>query len=263
MVARAAAIDSALPNSVPPIATMSSAPRRGPWPGVRTVAISSVIPHAPNGMPAGDRLAARHEVGRRGPTAAVSPPGPTTCVWVSSYASNVPVSPGHLAQPLVEARPPAGSEPDVVRERGLGQHDRHVAGPASARSSASRSLNGTTTVRARSRRAGRPSLLRHQRAVLELDQDVVEMAVVLAVEQQHLVAAGRRPGRRGSPRCWPGRRQRELPLRQAVAPRQLAPRPTIASSVGSRNWFPRACLAHRPHDAARARSRRTSTCRRC
>ena len=69
---------------------------------------------------------------------------------------------------------------------------------------------------------GRPSSSGHQAAVLELDQHVVEVAVVLAVEEQHLLAAGRGPGDPDHLGVGARRRQRELPQRKAVAPRQLA-----------------------------------------
>ena len=65
-------------------------------------------------------------------------------------------------------------------------------------------------------------LLGHQPTVLELDQHVVEVAVVLAVEEQHLLAAGRGPGDPDHLGVGARRRQRELPQRKAVAPPQLA-----------------------------------------
>ena len=92
IVARAAAIERALPKSVPPVATRCDALAVGALaPGASRSAIASVMPQAPNGMPPAIDLPIVTRSGSR-PQAAVSPPAPTTWVCVSSQARSVPVS---------------------------------------------------------------------------------------------------------------------------------------------------------------------------
>ena len=260
-VARAAAIDSALPNSVPPIATRS---QRSPS---RSLVLGEdggdVLGHPPRAErdAARDRLAAGQEVRVEAPRA-VSPPGPTTCVWVSSAPAACPCSRVSRRSALVEA--------------GVGQDQAVVVRQAPARSARARrpgdrapppapprSLNGTSTRVAVTSRAGRAPRARAARRV-QLDEGLVEVPVVLAVEHQDLVASGQRPGRRGSTSVLAWRRRRACTATSAA--RSAGPsssETTIASSVGSRNWLPRAIRSLTAARPARARSRRTSTCRRC
>ena len=143
IVALAAAIESALPNSVPPIATMSKRSPSGPLNCVRNTAASSRMPQAANGTPAAIDLPAVTKSGSR-LHCAVSPPGPTTCVWVSSYASSVPASRVRRAGP--RGTPPrAGSTRRCSSWRA--RRARARCRPARALSRPrSRSLNGTRTV---------------------------------------------------------------------------------------------------------------------
>ena len=166
----------------------------------------------------GDRLADRHEVGGE-------PPPPGEPAGADDLGVRLVVrqqragTPGQLAQALVEAVV-RHQEADVVGQRRLGDHHGHLAGRE-------RALQGVEVVERYDERPGgdvvrQAGLLRHQAAVLELDQHVVEVAVVLAVEEQHLLAAGRGPGDPDHLGVGARRRQRELPQRKAVAPRQLA-----------------------------------------
>ncbi len=210
-------METGLPKSVPPTATCGLSSSRPPG-RCSTAATSSVIPYAPRGMPAAIDLPTVTKSGAS-PHRRVSPPGPTTCVWVSSYASRVPVRRVTSRRPLVEAVV-RQQEAHVVGEYRLGDHHRHLA-------PGQRALQGLEVVERYDERAGgdvvrQAGLLGHQPAVLELDQYVVEVAVVLAVEEQHLLATGRGPSDPDHLGVGARRRQRELPQRQAVATCQLA-----------------------------------------
>ncbi len=88
-VARMAAIDRALPASVPPTPPVSS--MSASWsPRMRSLS-SSVRPSAPAGMPPAIDLPMVRMSGCR-PSAAVQPPGPALNVCVSSLISSVPYS---------------------------------------------------------------------------------------------------------------------------------------------------------------------------
>ena len=148
----------------------------------------------------------------------MSPPGPTTCVCVSSYASTVPVSrviarsaswnPGSgSSSPTLFVS--AGSVITIATSRGS------RAGPQRLGVVELHDLRSWRDV---ARQAG---LLRHELAVLQVDERLVEVPVVLAVEEQDLVAAGERPRDADRLGVRVRRAQRELPLRQAVAAAEL------------------------------------------
>ena len=82
IVARAAAIESGFPNSVPPVATASFSSER-PAGRSRMSATASVIPYAPSGTPPAMDLPIV-TISGWSDHIRVSPPGPTTWVWVSS-----------------------------------------------------------------------------------------------------------------------------------------------------------------------------------
>ena len=70
-MARAAAIESGLPNSVPPVATMSDRSPSGPFQLVQDGGdLVPGMPQAPNGTPAAIDLPAVDDVRDRGPTGA-------------------------------------------------------------------------------------------------------------------------------------------------------------------------------------------------
>ena len=83
-----------------------------------------LTPYAPAGMPAGDGLADRDDVGLEIPGLR-APPGPAENVCVSSLISSVAVAPGELAHPFEVAG--LGQHDADVGERRLHQHRRDVA----------------------------------------------------------------------------------------------------------------------------------------
>ena len=111
--------------------------------------------------------------------------------------------------------------------------------PASSRSTASRSLYGTTrTLRVAS--GGRPRPSGSTPAVAQLAEQLVRVPVVLAVEHQHRRAAGHGAGEADRLGVRLGRRERELPERQPEAPRPAPPQPSPRPRSGSRNCGPAA-----------------------
>ena len=122
------------------------------------------------------------------------------------------------AEPVVEAVD-GELEADLVREGGLRDHDRDLARLEGR-------PHGVEVVEGHDHGPGggvsrEARLLGHELTVDELDQGLVEMPVVLPVEEEHLLAAGRdaRDADRLGVRVR--RRQGELPLRQAVAAAEL------------------------------------------
>ncbi len=261
MTARAAAIARALPKMVPPVATRFDRSPSGPLRCSSTAAISSVMPQAPNGSPPAIDLPAVIRSGSS-PHCAVSPPGPTTCVCVSSQARSVPVS--RVRRRSSAWKPSVGQQqPDVVRDRGLREDDRDRRAVRAPAQGAATSLNGTRTVPA-TVSAGQAALLRHQApVVVELDKRLVEVAVVLAVEHEDLVASGDDSRHADGLRVRVGRRARVLPLRQPEAPSELLGHDDRVLG-GQQELVAAGHLpAHARPRAARGRTRRTSTCRRC
>ena len=161
----------------------------------------------------------------------------------------MPAAPGHLTQALVEAVV-RHQQTHVVGERRLGDHHCHLT-------ARERALHSVEVVERHDERPGgdvvrQAVLLRHQAAVLDLDQDFVEVAVVLAVEEQHLLPAGHGPGDPDDLGVGARRRQRELPHREAVAPHQFARDPDRVLGrqqvLRSEGHLP----AHRLHHRGRA-----------
>ena len=112
-----------------------------------------------------------------------------------------------------------------VRERRLHQHARHVA-VASAASTVSSSLNSATRVVSAGSTAG-PTLPARERSVppCERDERLVDRAVVAPVEDEHPRPAGHLAADPQEPAVGVGRRERELPERNAEAARELVARP--------------------------------------
>ena len=160
MVARAAAIETGLPNSVPPTATCGLSSSRPPG-RCSTAATSSVIPYAPSGMPAAIDLPTVTKSGVEAP-----PPGQpagTDHLRVRLVVGQQRAgTPGQLAQAVVEAVV-RHQQPDVVGERRLGDHHRDLA-------AGERALEGLEVVERHHERAcgdvvRQAVLLRHQAAV--------------------------------------------------------------------------------------------------
>ena len=142
-MARAAAIESAFPKSVPPIAMRSDRSPSGPFTWVSRSAIASVIPQAPNGTPPAIDFPIVTMSGAR-PHCRVRPPGPTTCVCVSSSARSVPVA--RVSSRSAAWNPGSGRIRPKLFVRAGSVRTSATRRPSSARPSAARSLNGTTTV---------------------------------------------------------------------------------------------------------------------
>ena len=104
-----------------------------------------------------------------------------------------------------------------------GSASTHATSPcASSRSSASTSLNSTTRVVSSSGTGGPRFPSRATTcAVAQRRERLVDRAVVAPVEDQHLRPSGDEPGEPHREAVRVGRGQRELPQRQAEAPRQL------------------------------------------
>ena len=124
MVARAAAIETGLPNSVPPTATCGLSSSRPPG-RCRTAAASSVIPYAPSGMPAAIDLPTVTKSGVEAPPPGEPAGADDLGVRLVVRQQGAGTS-GHLAQACVEAVV-RHQEADVVGQRRLGDHHRHVA----------------------------------------------------------------------------------------------------------------------------------------
>ena len=154
--------------------------------------------------------------------------------------------PCQLAHPGVEALV-RKHQPVVVRHRGLGHHDGDVA-------AIQRCLERRQVVEGHQHRVlghvGRQAvLLGHERTrVVQLDERLVEVPVVLAVEHQHLVSAGhhaRDPDHLG---VGLRRGQRVLPLGEAVAARELLGHDDRVLGRQQELVAARHAVAHRPHD---------------
>ena len=148
----------------------------------------------------------------------VAPSRPTTCVCVSSTASSVPCRASSLAQLLVPAavRP---QQMQSVGHRGLRQDEGDIAGRQ-------RLLEHRRVVELRNPdapgHAPRQAALHWpHRPVVEVDQALLEVAVIVAVEQQYDLPAGRRASQPDRLGVRLGRGQRELPVAHRIAPRQL------------------------------------------
>ena len=216
---------AALPNSVPPIATRFVAL------AVRALALVEDAPRSPRSCPTRRTGCRRRSTCRpsrsraRGPTAAVSPPGPTTWVWVSSLASSVPVSRVSRAQRVVEAVV-GHQQADVVGQRRLGDHDRDLAA-ARARAPERREVVERDERPSRRRRRAAARAPRRRRAVRPRARPAPRRGGRGTCRRTTGPCRGRSTTRatRIASVLALGRRQRELPHRQPVAPAQLLRHP--------------------------------------
>ena len=210
------AVETALPASVPPTPPTSISSRPSPSQPrlARTRSASSGrIPHAPAGTPAAIVLPTTTTSGRS-PSRAVIPPGPAHRVWVSSMTSRVPVR--SQAARTASCHPGSGSTIPMFVIAGS-MSTAATSPDARAASSAGTSLNGTTTVVASSG-TGAPMLPRRETTRPSSSSDrigLVDGAVVAVVDHEHLGTTGRLPRVPQHVPVGVGRRQRELPARQA------------------------------------------------
>ncbi len=178
------------------------------------------IGHAPGaeGHAAGDRLAHGQDVRRQAP------------------GGGQPARPDDLRMRLVDGqeRPLIASHrPQRVVVAGVGQDQAMVVGQGGLRQDQSdlaaleRSRQRLDVVERHEHglldhRRGHAALLRHQPpSHITLDEGLVEVAQIVAVEEQHLVAAGGHPGDADGLRVGLAGRERVLPLRQAIPTSQL------------------------------------------
>ena len=239
----------------------SSARRRGPCAARGRSAIASVMPQAPNGRPPAIDLPNVTRSGSR-PHAAVSPPGPNDLGVGLVDGEQRARSRGSGARSSAW-KPSSGSRRPMLLVIAGSVSTIATSRRSSARASAAGSLNGTRTVPS-TVSCGHAALLDDDLAgLVELDQRLVEVAVVLAVEHAATFSRPVAPGRRGSPRCWRGSPSSCTATSAGRSAGASSSDTTIASSTGSRNWLPRAIRSLTARTTARARSRRTSTGRRC
>src|SRR5436190_16338584 len=152
------------------------------------------------------------------PNHRVAPPWPTTCVWVSSMARTVPVA--RVRARRASCQPgcgikrwrllvSAGSVRTMATSRGARARRR----PSTSLNWAIRTLPGGGL--------RQPPLGGDELAVLQIDETLVEVAVVMAIEQKHDLAPGGGAGHPDRLDVSLACRQGELPERHRVAARQL------------------------------------------
>jgi hypothetical protein len=90
----------------------------------------------------------------------------------------------------------------VVGHRGLGQHQRDVAG--FERRPQHRGVVELGDPHPAGDARGQAAPHRDGPAIRQIHQALLEVAVVVALEQHDHLAPGDRPGQAGWPRCWPG-----------------------------------------------------------
>ena len=225
--------------------------------------LGDLVGHAPGAErhSAGDRLAAGHEVGLEVPQRGQAARPDDLRVRLVEGQQR----PGLAREPRAGPRgsPASGRiRPKLLVSAGSVEHEGHLValeGPSQrvgvVEGHDDRLLDDAP---------GQAPLLGHEVAVgVELDECLVEVAVVVAVEHEHLLAPGHDAGDADRLGVGLRRRQRVLPLRQAVAAAELLGDDDRVFGRAGGTGCRAPCARRRRARAARGRSRRTSTCRRC